>query len=97
MGWPISYDHRRFPSPSRSMYSRPSSEPTTILSPQIAGELFDESSVQRAADAIAEEFTPIDDARASADYRRRVARNLLRRCLLEYRDPDAMTEVMDVH
>ena len=39
--------------------------------------------VEQAMDALAKDFAPIDDARASADYRLRVARNLFRRFYLE--------------
>jgi xanthine dehydrogenase small subunit len=38
---------------------------------------------ERAAQALEAEFTPIDDMRASAQYRRRVLGNLMRRCWLE--------------
>ena len=42
-----------------------------------------EAGARAAIDALAEDFQPISDMRASADYRLRVAGNLLRRCLLE--------------
>ena len=38
---------------------------------------------RRARPALAEDFTPLTDWRASADYRAMVARNLLRRFYLE--------------
>ena len=37
--------------------------------------------IEAAAQAIADEFTPIDDVRASARYRLAMAQNLLRRAL----------------
>ena len=46
-----------------------------------------EAGARAAIDALAEDFQPISDMRASADYRLRVAGNLLRRCLLEARQP----------
>ncbi len=46
---------------------------------------WDEVSVERAVDALASDFTPLADLRASADYRRRAAGNLLRRFWLETR------------
>ena len=45
----------------------------------LAGQTWSESLAARAADALADEFTPIDDMRASAAYRRTVLGNLLRR------------------
>ena len=50
----------------------------------LAGRSFDPSGVERAAAAFAEDFTPIDDARASAAYRLEVAGNLLRRTYVEH-------------
>lgn len=43
-----------------------------------------EAAVAPAAAALEEDFAPISDMRASAEYRRRVARNLLRRFFQEY-------------
>ena len=58
---------------------------------------FNQATVTLAADAIAEEFHPIDDARASAAYRTQLARNLLRRCLLEFGGAEFPLRVSDVH
>ncbi len=63
----------------------------------MTGKPFDESTAAVAADAIAGEFSPIDDARASAAYRTTVAGNLFRRCLLEYRGSEFPLMVTDVH
>lgn len=41
-----------------------------------------EETAKRAADALAKEITPIDDLRSSAEYRLRVAQNLVRRFVL---------------
>src|SRR6266446_8871753 len=39
MAWPTSCDQSSFPLSKDIIYSRPSSDPTTTLSPQITGEL----------------------------------------------------------
>ncbi|MGE0847747.1 MAG: xanthine dehydrogenase small subunit [Flavobacteriaceae bacterium] len=49
----------------------------------LEGRPFDAASVEAAAAALEEDFSPIEDMRASAAYRRRVAANLLRRFRLE--------------
>jgi xanthine dehydrogenase small subunit len=49
----------------------------------LLGEVWDEASIARAMTALGSDFTPIDDMRASADYRVRVARNFLQRLYLE--------------
>jgi xanthine dehydrogenase small subunit len=51
----------------------------------LCGQPWTEASVERAAAALGGDFTPIDDLRASAAYRRRAAANLLRRFWLETR------------
>ena len=45
----------------------------------LLGRMFDEAAVEDAARALADDFTPLTDMRASADYRLEVAGNLLRR------------------
>jgi xanthine dehydrogenase small subunit len=52
----------------------------------LAGRPWSEASVEEAAAALAADFAPISDARASAGYRTRAAQNLLRKCLLEWRE-----------
>jgi xanthine dehydrogenase small subunit len=49
----------------------------------LVGEAWNEESISRASAALAKDFSPIDDMRASADYRLRGAQNLLRRFYLE--------------
>lgn len=49
----------------------------------LLGSAWDETSVARAMAALAEDFSPITDWRASADYRLKVSQNLLRRCFIE--------------
>jgi xanthine dehydrogenase small subunit len=49
----------------------------------LVGSSFDDRAVERAVRALAEDFSPITDMRASKDYRLKAARNLLRRFYLE--------------
>jgi xanthine dehydrogenase small subunit len=49
----------------------------------LTGLAFDEEAVESAAAALAEDFAPITDMRASAGYRLKAAQNLLRRFFLE--------------
>ena len=58
--------------------------------------LSDQASWSPALSAIATEFSPIDDQRASADYRRDTARALLRKALIEVAGaPTTHTRVVD--
>ncbi len=63
----------------------------------LTGSAFDDATVARAAAALAEDFTPLTDMRASAAYRLKAAQNLLRRFYLENR-PDALvaTRVLEL-
>jgi xanthine dehydrogenase small subunit len=54
----------------------------------LRGQAWNEASLQAAQAALAQNFRPMSDLRASADYRLQVAQNLLRRLWLETR-PDA--------
>ena len=49
----------------------------------LIGQPFDEATFEAAAEALATEFTPMSDMRASAAYRMQVAKNLLRRFWIE--------------
>jgi len=49
----------------------------------IDGKRWDEATIAKASEALAMDFTPISDMRASADYRLRATQNLLRRFYLE--------------
>ncbi|MEN3112554.1 xanthine dehydrogenase small subunit [Uliginosibacterium paludis] len=53
----------------------------------LLGHSFDLRTVEAAMAALDEDFQPIDDMRASAAYRRQIARNLLRRLWLELSQP----------
>jgi xanthine dehydrogenase small subunit len=52
----------------------------------LSGAAFGDAAVERAAAALAEDFAPITDMRASAEYRLKAAQNLLRRFYLENRE-----------
>ncbi len=55
---------------------------------------WNEATIERAAAALSEDFTPLSDARASSQYRLQVAQNLLRRAYLEINNPDVVTQVV---
>ena len=58
----------------------------------INGRLLDEKTIAAAANALGDDFRPIDDWRGSADYRALVAKNLLRRLGLRLLRPDVPVE-----
>jgi xanthine dehydrogenase small subunit len=58
------------------------------------GAAWNEATIEAAADALAQDFAPISDLRASADYRMMVARNLLRRCFIEMSDAAPATRLV---
>ncbi|SCY01668.1 xanthine dehydrogenase small subunit [Paracoccus tibetensis] len=53
----------------------------------LEGQPFAEATFQAAAEALAEDFQPLTDMRASAEYRALVAKNLIRRFWLEQSEP----------
>ena len=53
----------------------------------LTGQAWTEANVEAAAQALAEDYEPIDDMRGSAAYRRKVASNLLRRMWAEQDEP----------
>ncbi len=59
----------------------------------LRGEAWSPVAIERAAAALAADFQPIDDMRASAAYRLRVAQNLLRKLYVELTAPEAETRV----
>jgi xanthine dehydrogenase small subunit len=61
----------------------------------VAGRQWDEAAAEAAAAVLYSEFTPLDDMRASAAYRRTVLANLLRRFHLETAGACALTRVDD--
>lgn len=58
----------------------------------LQGRTWDEAALQAAQQALAEDFKPLTDMRASAAYRLQVAQNLLRRFWLETRATDALPQ-----
>jgi len=56
----------------------------------LTGRAWDETALRAAQQALASDFTPLTDLRASAAYRLQVAQNLLRRFWLETRAVDAL-------
>jgi xanthine dehydrogenase small subunit len=54
-----------------------------IRVPQTEAALAGGASIDEAAEIMGREIVPIDDVRSTADYRRLVAMNLLRRCWKE--------------
>ncbi len=56
----------------------------------LLGQPWNEAALQAAQAALAQDFTPLSDMRASAGYRLQVAQNLLRRFWLETRPVDAL-------
>ncbi len=62
----------------------------------LVGAQWNETSAQHAMDALATDYQPLTDMRASGAYRLKVARNLLWRCWLETRD-DAPLALCDVN
>jgi xanthine dehydrogenase small subunit len=59
----------------------------------LVGQLWNPTTVNAAVEALAGDFTPLSDARASAAYRALAAGNLLRKVYIEYARPDLGTRV----
>ncbi len=57
----------------------------------LVGKRWDQAAVKAAQAALAQDFNPLSDMRASADYRQQVARNLLQRFWLETRTRDPLS------
>ena len=60
----------------------------------LAGRPWTEETLAQAMAALAEDFQPLTDWRASADYRLKVAQNLLRRCFIETTRPETATRLV---
>ena len=60
---------------------------------QLLGQPWQVSSVERAGQALLQDYQPISDFRASDSYRMQVAINLLRRCLIETTSPETLMRV----
>ncbi|WP_306226021.1 xanthine dehydrogenase small subunit [Bosea beijingensis] len=59
----------------------------------LVGQLWNETAVAAAIAALPQDFTPLDDMRASAHYRLRIAGNLLHRFLIETTEAETQTRV----
>ena len=59
----------------------------------LIGAPFTAETIERACEALEQDFTPLTDFRASREYRLLVAQNLLRKCFLEQQSPEAETRV----
>jgi xanthine dehydrogenase small subunit len=59
----------------------------------LLGEAWNAASIERAVQALAEDFAPLSDFRASREYRLLTAQNLLRKCHLETTQPALATRV----
>ncbi|MCY1304822.1 xanthine dehydrogenase, small subunit [compost metagenome] len=57
------------------------------------GAAWTSATVERACDALADDFTPLSDFRASKEYRLLAAQNLLRKFFLELDAPEVETRV----
>ncbi|MBB2497262.1 xanthine dehydrogenase small subunit [Aquipseudomonas ullengensis] len=67
----------------------------TACEQALHGQPFDSATVEAACAALAQDFNPLSDFRASREYRLLVAQNLLRRCHLELTQPHIATRVTD--
>ena len=62
---------------------------------ELVGRTWDEAAALAAAEALTQDFTPLSDVRASADYRLRAAQNLVRKFQLETGPETVPTRVLD--
>jgi xanthine dehydrogenase small subunit len=60
----------------------------------LSGRMWNRDTIEAAAAALAEDFTPLSDMRASAAYRLLAAQNLLRKAYIESARPDLGTRVL---
>lgn len=67
----------------------------THLEKVLEGQVLNEATVALADKALVADFQPISDARASAEYRLQVSRNLLRRMAFEVNSVDGLARVHD--
>ncbi len=60
----------------------------------LVGQAWDEQTLEAGRAALDEDYSPLDDMRASARYRMAVARNLLTRCFIETTQPGVETRLV---
>jgi len=65
----------------------------TAIESALRGQKLNAGTLLKAQQAVEQDFQPIDDARASADYRLQVSRNLLQRLYIEITQPLVATRV----
>ncbi|MCR9260690.1 MAG: xanthine dehydrogenase small subunit [Pseudomonadaceae bacterium] len=65
----------------------------TEVEKKLKSTTWDEAAITQALASFADDFSPIDDMRASADYRLQVAQNLLRRFFVATTQPSALIDV----
>ncbi|QLK61215.1 xanthine dehydrogenase small subunit [Enterobacteriaceae bacterium Kacie_13] len=65
----------------------------TACEEQLLGQPWQTAAIERACQALEQDFTPISDFRASREYRMQVAKNLLRRCHIEMTSPETLMRV----
>jgi len=63
---------------------------------ELRGAILNQASIEAGISTLSQDFSPIDDARASADYRMQVAGNLLQRLLNEISNPDQLSDIGQV-
>jgi xanthine dehydrogenase small subunit len=61
----------------------------------LVGRLWNRTTIHAAVEALASDFTPLTDARASAAYRTLAAGNMLRKVFIESARPDLMTRIQE--
>ena len=59
----------------------------------LAGQPWNQATIDQAKLALVQDFTPLSDVRASAAYRMQVSSSLLQRCFLEIEQPTVLTRV----
>ncbi|NIB40946.1 xanthine dehydrogenase small subunit [Pseudomaricurvus alkylphenolicus] len=61
----------------------------------LKGQAWNTATIENAMQALENDFSPLSDVRASADYRMQVAKNLLKKCYLELDQPQANSRVVN--
>ena len=61
----------------------------------LSGKKFDQENVDIAKQALGNDFSPLSDVRASADYRMKVAQNIIQKFYFEIVQEDQLTRVAD--
>ena len=67
------------------------------LEAALVGQPLSEATFIKAAEQLSNDFTPLSDVRATADYRINVAKGLLHKCAVELINPDAVSRIEQIH